>query len=54
MSTKYKEELVKKDIEEINDIYLKGLTFHYVDTIKDVIDYALLPDKVKDAIPLDA
>ena len=44
----------KKDIEEINDIYLKGLTFHYVDTIKDVIDYALLPDKVKDAIPLDA
>ena len=44
----------KKDIDEINDIYLKGLTFHYVDTIKDVIDYALLPDKVKDAIPFDA
>ena len=44
----------KKDIEESNDIYLKGLTFHYVDTIKDVIDYALLPDKVQDATPLDA
>ena len=42
----------KKDIDEIKDIYLKGLTFHYVSTIKDVIDIALLPDKVKDAIEL--
>ena len=42
----------KKDIDEINDIYLKGLTFHFVNTIKDVIDFALLPDKVKDAIEL--
>lgn len=42
----------KKDIEEINEIYLKGLTFHYVNTIKDVIDFALLPDRVKDAIEL--
>ena len=42
----------KKDIDEINDIYLKGLTFHFVNTIKEVIDFALLPDKVKDAIEL--
>ena len=42
----------RKDIEEINEIYLKGLTFHYVNTIKDVLDIALLPDKVKDAIEL--
>ena len=42
----------EKDIAEINDIYLRGLTFHYVDTIKDVLDYALLPDRVRDAIEL--
>lgn len=36
----------EKDIQEINDIYLQGLTFHYVDTIKDVLDYALLPELV--------
>ncbi len=42
----------RKDIEEINDMYLKGLTFHYVNTIKDVLDLALLPEKVHDAIEL--
>ncbi len=42
----------KKDIDEIDEMYLKGLTFHFVDTIKEVIDYALLPEKVKDAIEL--
>ena len=42
----------RKDIEEINEIYLKGLTFHYVNTIKEVLDLALLPEKVKDAMEL--
>ena len=42
----------KKDIDEIKDTYLKGLTFHFVDTVKDVLEIALLPDKVKDAIEL--
>ena len=42
----------RKDIEEINEMYLKGLTFHYVNTIKEVLDLALLPEKVKDAIEL--
>lgn len=42
----------KKDIDEIKDIYLKGLTFHYVKTIKDVIDFALIPEKVDNAIEL--
>jgi len=42
----------RKDIEEINERYLKGLQFHYVNTIKDVLDIALLPEKVKDAIDL--
>ena len=37
----------KKDIEEINQEYLKGLTFHYVDDIKEVVDLALLNEKVE-------
>ena len=36
----------KKDIEEIKPAYLKGLTFHYVDDICQVVDLALLKEKV--------
>jgi len=36
----------KKDIEEINKIYLKGLKFHYVRNIIEVFDMALLKRKV--------
>ncbi len=32
----------RKDIEEIKPIYLKGLKFHFVKKIGDVLDYALL------------
>jgi len=32
----------EKDIDEIKPVYLKGLNFHYVDDIMEVIDYALL------------
>ena len=32
----------QKDIEEIKPVYLKGLKFHYVDDIMEVIDFALL------------
>jgi ATP-dependent Lon protease len=39
----------KKDIDEINEKYLKGLTFHYVNDMKEVIDIALLNQKVKNA-----
>ncbi|MEI7597293.1 MAG: endopeptidase La [Bacteroidota bacterium] len=39
----------KKDIEEINQIYLKGLKFHYVSEMHEVIDIALTSQKVKDA-----
>lgn len=42
----------RKDIEEIKDIYLKGLKFHYVKTVKEVIDIALTDEVVKDAVPL--
>jgi len=37
----------QKDIEEIKPKYLKGLKFHYVDTMKEVINIALLKQKVK-------
>ncbi len=33
----------KKDIDQIKEIYLEGLTFHYVNTIQDVLNLALLP-----------
>jgi len=39
----------KRDIEQINPEYLKGLTFHYVDTMKEVIDTALTDQNVKNA-----
>lgn len=39
----------RKNIEEIKPIYLKGLKFHYVTDIKEVIDFALLKGKVKSA-----
>ena len=32
----------RKDLEEIKDVYLKGLKFHFVKTISDVLDFALL------------
>ena len=35
----------KKDIVEIKDDYIKGLTFHYVTDISEVVDYALLKEK---------
>ncbi|MCU4163192.1 endopeptidase La [Carboxylicivirga caseinilyticus] len=37
----------KKDIDEINDIYLEGLTFHFVKEISEVLAFALLDEKVK-------
>jgi ATP-dependent Lon protease len=35
----------KKNLEEIKDIYLKGLKFHFVKTIIDVFDIALMKAK---------
>jgi len=40
----------RKDIEEIPAMYLDGVTFHYVDTVSDVWDFALLKQKVENAI----
>ena len=44
----------RKNIEEIQDIYLKGLTFHYVKDVKEVFAIALTDEKVADAIDLSA
>ena len=40
----------QKDIEEIPEIYLKGVTFHYVNNVREVLDYALLDEKVENPI----
>ena len=40
----------KKDIGEIKEEYLKGLEFHYVDDISQVINLALLDEKVSNPI----
>ncbi|HWA35721.1 MAG TPA: endopeptidase La [Cyclobacteriaceae bacterium] len=37
----------RRDIEEIEKHYLKGLTFDYVDTVDEVLQKALLKEKVK-------
>ena len=36
----------KKDIDQINQKYLKGLTFHYVREMKDVLDIAIISKTV--------
>ncbi len=36
----------KKDIDQINQKYLKGLTFHYVREMREVLDIAILSQKV--------
>jgi ATP-dependent Lon protease len=43
----------KRDIEKIKDIYLKGLKFHYVDNSMEVLNYALLKQKVKNPMSLN-
>lgn len=40
----------QRDIEDIKDIYVKGLTFHYVENVMDVLKIALLDEKVADPI----
>jgi ATP-dependent Lon protease len=36
----------KRDIDEIEKTYIKGLTFHYVASVEEVLKIALLKDKV--------
>ena len=42
----------RQDIEDIDDKYLKGLTFHFVEEMNQVIEHALLTTKVKNPIQI--
>ena len=42
----------RKDIEQIPEEYLKGVTFHYVESVADVWDYALTDEIVDNAVDL--
>ena len=37
----------RKDVEDIKEIYIKGLKFYFVDTIMEVLELSLLKQKVK-------
>jgi ATP-dependent Lon protease len=37
----------RRDVEEIEKTYLRGLAFHYVDTVDEVLKVALMKEKVK-------
>lgn len=43
----------KKDVDEINELYTRGLTFHYVRDLHEVLDFALLKEKVNHAKTFD-
>ncbi len=43
----------QKDIEEINPIYLKGLTFVYVESLEEVLKEALLSQKVINSLKVN-
>jgi len=36
----------RKDVEDIKEVYIRGLKFHYVETIMEMLDLALLRQKV--------
>lgn len=40
----------QRDIEEIEQHYIKGLTFYYVETVGEVLKLALLKDRVKNPV----
>lgn len=42
----------QKDINDIQEIYIKGLKFHYVKDVKEVLAIALLDEKVENPVDL--
>jgi ATP-dependent Lon protease len=42
----------RKDVEDIDERYLKGLSFHYVHEMSEVLELALLKTKVKNALEI--
>lgn len=43
----------RKDVEDIQQIYLKGLTFHYVENVQDVWTFALTDEIVKNPVSFE-
>ena len=43
----------KKDVEDINEVYLKGLTFHYVENVAEVWQIALTDELVANPVHFD-
>ncbi len=43
----------RKDIEEIPEIYLKGVSFHYVENVQDVWDFALTDEPVDNPLTFE-
>jgi ATP-dependent Lon protease len=43
-------EMNRKDVVDIKDKYIEGLNFHYVKTMSEVIDFALLKEKITHAV----
>ncbi|MDR0682205.1 MAG: endopeptidase La [Dysgonamonadaceae bacterium] len=43
----------KKDINEINALYLSGLCFHFVGDIQEVLDIALLKEKIDNPLEIN-
>ena len=39
-----------KDVNEISEKYLSGMKFHYVNDMFEVVDLALMKDKVSDPL----
>jgi len=44
----------RKNLEEIKEEYLEGLKFHFVNTIMDVLEVALLKTKVEKPININS
>jgi ATP-dependent Lon protease len=43
----------RKDIDEIPEVYVKGLTFHYVENINEVWDFALTDEIVSNPVTFE-
>lgn len=43
----------RKDIDEIPEVYVKGLTFHYVENIKEVWDFTLTNEIVSNPVTFE-
>ncbi len=43
----------EQDIKEIKEIYIKGLKFHYVDSMMEAVNFALLEEKVDNPVKFE-